>query len=1203
MMAVDRPKPSLIAARPALVVGAAMVLGAALVVAALVWDRAPTRAQRRSRITDAVDVVTPAPLNDEELRSEGVTLRQERVALESGAWVQVADDQGRLQQRYRARRLDPEPDRWMRMEQPHAVMYPSEGRVVTMRADHGRARIPKRALQSGRLTGNVEIRMYRGRDGGKVIFSGDEPVGPPALVVRSDEAHFDEVLGEIRCEGWVDVVADEVREVGGRTEQRTITFKGEDLLIGVDPAERTIERLVVERPVGPITITKRVAGVSSPSPEVAASQRPSHAVPVEGAPVASVASVASVAGVEAVTPSSPESDPASSGPSGTAIATTAGASTATTPSPSAPAASAATESQRVYRLTLHDHVVIRRIAAGKESIVRGDRLVALFTLAGSGLRDAFAQVSPALPDIANATSLRVDDADTLAPLSVPEWLRVPWPGRVALLAFAAPPASDDEIVTINYEGRLVMLPVDDGTDALPSADDVILRIESLERGGRGFVEVEDVRTLARARCDRLVYLSADESVELEGSTRQPLQVDSPRLSLEGGRFRFDRRSGHGELPGRGRMRLGDREPVSSADASAAASPSGQDSLRPKEVLPPMREVEITWTDRLDIELEDESKKSRIKSAHFKGNVKVDHDDFAFASREMRVEFEPSDAGEGDVSISKIIALGRARATRLSNEGSLVADAIQLRMKQDGQGRPVPLEMRARGEVEAVEKTQTLWSDDLLVKFEPRAAAGDATAAAARDDRSALPLGAEMGEVEVTTVLAGTLREMADDDGAASTDARPDGGVQVLLRDGARVFAHRLDGNARDRRVKLEGPDVMIVQKNVVADGLMHLDIDEGKGTITAQGPGRFRHFRQPIVDDMPSPRTRPAPTGPVSMEAKWSESMKFNDRANAGGGSIDLEGDVRVRASRTDREFSALDAKVVQIDLRNDPRAKATTAMPTRVAGDATETPGSATDAGGKAAPSTESGLIASGTRSIERLIAKDHARLESQTWPTDERVGRPRLFRVTGDHVEYDTLTGEAKVVGNGTLLVHDESERGGAGGAEARGSSRFKWGSTMDMVRLGAASQEFLITMNDGVEVIHQGLNDADSMTLTCRTLETTVRRPGFGDPGRAAAPPNPMTGELASSAGVDLGGPAEVRRVRGLGQVFVRAPEADIECEEFDYDLRTQIAQLKARDGRLVTVLRRDSPTPIRAASVIWDRATGKMTIQSGSGAISR
>ena len=118
-MSGPTPSPSLIAARPGVVVAIAVGLAVVLLALAFTWEGDSSTPSRSKRIVDAVDVVVPAPLRDEELKETTSGAFQERVALESGAWVQVADEAGRLQQRYRAKRIDPEPDRWMRMEQPH----------------------------------------------------------------------------------------------------------------------------------------------------------------------------------------------------------------------------------------------------------------------------------------------------------------------------------------------------------------------------------------------------------------------------------------------------------------------------------------------------------------------------------------------------------------------------------------------------------------------------------------------------------------------------------------------------------------------------------------------------------------------------------------------------------------------------------------------------------------------------------------------------------------------------------------------------------------------------------------------------------------------------------------------------------------------------------------------------------------------------
>ena len=49
------------------------------------------------------------------------------------------------------------------------------------------------------------------------------------------------------------------------------------------------------------------------------------------------------------------------------------------------------------------------------------------------------------------------------------------------------------------------------------------------------------------------------------------------------------------------------------------------------------------------------------------------------------------------------------------------------------------------------------------------------------------------------------------------------------------------------------------------------------------------------------------------------------------------------------------------------------------------------------------------GDRVISRIVARDHAKLESRTWETDDHEGKPRVLYVAGDHVAYDDRRVEA--------------------------------------------------------------------------------------------------------------------------------------------------------------------------------------------------
>ncbi|MHC4832994.1 MAG: hypothetical protein ACYTFH_03675, partial [Planctomycetota bacterium] len=120
------------------------VLGAvavAVAVLAVAWslDRSDGR-QVRDRVDPSTitDLVAPDPLSDRERASidgtggAGVLARPTSVALTEGGWIEVADDEGRLRQRYAADRMDPRPDGWVDMVEPRAVVFGRTGQVTTL---------------------------------------------------------------------------------------------------------------------------------------------------------------------------------------------------------------------------------------------------------------------------------------------------------------------------------------------------------------------------------------------------------------------------------------------------------------------------------------------------------------------------------------------------------------------------------------------------------------------------------------------------------------------------------------------------------------------------------------------------------------------------------------------------------------------------------------------------------------------------------------------------------------------------------------------------------------------------------------------------------------------------------------------------------------------------------------------------------------
>ena len=493
---------------------------------------------------------------------------------------------------------------------------------------------------------------------------------------------------------------------------------------------------------------------------------------------------------------------------------------------------------------------------------------------------------------------------------------------------------------------------------------------------------------------------------------------------------------------------------------------------------------------------------------------------------------------------------------LANQAGLALRAkdVDMDLVKDALGRTTPKQLVATGAVEATNVAQTLWCDALRAQFESTQAGAAPRSANASDPA--------LGPSEVTRVDA-------------------DHGVQIQLKDGARVFADGMIAFPPKGLADLRGPGLSIIRGGVMIDAIPSLSVNDRNRTAESPGGGRARSWQAPIVAaELQGKIELPAAlAAKPEMDAQWKGQMTFTDRAQ-NGAVLDLAKDVRIRAEPRPEEFDALDAQTVHLEL--DRRPSAGGALATAVQANAP------TPAGGDIRP--------------RRLIATGDARMENQVWLNADRSGEPRLFQVRGQTIDYDAVTGEASVPSAGSVLVNvpaggsldpkaqqnrtrDQSVPGGG----IEGISRFRWGSAMNLKRL--VDEKFLMSMDQSVELVRAGPKKSDTLTLTCDRLEATLER-------RIENDSNPKAG---TQPAFNLGGSSEVQRVRGIGRCFIRTPDYDVECEEFDYNVVTQIAEMRARPGRLVNVLPKGQGTPLRAAAMTWDLQSGRIQIRSGSGTI--
>jgi hypothetical protein len=1127
--------------RPLLLIAIGVL--AAVVLVAMVWrlDRT-TETSKRRRLVDLDRIVVPTSPTDDELQAPATEIDRDTIAsLREGASVQVADETGRLAQEYGAARIDPLPDEWIAMTTPWARFHPRNGRLVEMTARDGTLRVPDRAIESGRLEGDVRIRIYEAEGAGN-----DATTRVPSVEIEAELAEYDAATGRLDSPGRI------------RVRTADASFEGEDLRVVFGTDGATIERLTVERALGPIEI-RRMAAIedasSSPGSRTATPSRPSDR------------NTGKVADPAAARPLKDSSDADAWRARGDAPAPTP----SSPPSPVRP--------QDVYRVVLDRDVVIERLAvadagASVGSRIEGDRMTLLLSLASGGMDDAFADCGDAVRPPA-----------TIGPTDTGRAVIAAAPTRAALVSSIAMSAvgqdtdtgRDAGLVRVHFAGRLVMTPAPDEASQLADADDARLVVEGVD--GRG-ITLHDDRQQAEGEAARLEYRVATSRVDLIGDDAHPLSLRSPRFTLTGGRFWMDRSTNVGGLVGPGSMtfdtdgaaavqaawhageegiRRGVAEgvisdPILVAFAAAAQTHIADDEPTADPDAPPR--LEIVWEGGVDLDFQDGASDARLKQARFRGDVRVEGDEFKLGSQNLVVDFAESGAND---DIERILATGNARVDRVGEVGSLEASAIDLGLTRTEDGRTIPRELIAQGGVAASDPSQTLWTDRLVVRFRPTPVAPDGRPgtdppAAGRGLAGGLAPEASVGEVEIHTVLA--------------TD-----GVQVRLDEGARVFADRLDGDASAGTLELQGSDVMIVRGNVVADRMREIRLDESNRSVRSPGPGRFRYFDEVVVPDETTRIDRPQPPIRTSLAATWKEAMAYRQDPDGSRGRLDLDGDVRVRSTPDERTSDRLDARSVSLDLVHG--------------------------AGGVRADRRDGDLLANrGDTTVERLVARGDAVLESREWKDAAKTGDPKLFRVTGNLVDYRVDTGEATVEGEGGLLVHEpepsprrRAEAPVEAGFGVDGTTRFRWKRGMTMSR--EAEGRYLVVMDEDVEVLHAGLGVEDQMTLTGRRLEVVVDR----------VQPMPDARPARRSEGIELGGPAEILRVRGIGAVFVRTPEHDVECEEFDYNVDTGIAILRAAPGRVVTVRSKSANTPIRAERVQWDMRSGKLRILGGEGGVAR
>jgi lipopolysaccharide export system protein LptA len=638
----DLPRPVLARSSPAIrasqfrrlvLILCGILLAAALLVVFLNLDGpgGEQAALRDEPPEEEIEEYHPLPI-DGDGEGRAASSQGPEVIFESGAWVEFADEAGQLVQKYRADHMEPLADGLIDLLNPVAVMFLSQGRVLTIEGNFCRAkrRSDNDIIETGRISGDVRIRMFEPNGDSPPSYTTDSP----SVYIETEDAEFDNLSGEIVCTG----------EVMVRTD--TFEFFGRHLVARYDD-ENGLQYLRTDETVRPIRI-------AATSVESADSKGPRSEV-AEGA-------------VEVVWP-------------GAARASQDGADRAGQDPQrrrrERPGSSASDEMQ-LYRATFEINVHIWRgheMESLAPQVVLGDELRAIFTMEHSRLGEEESAISAqpmnwhgdfnwramvATAALAATQESSQDDRDAIMP----------------------PPSPDD--LHITHDGPLTIVPIDDSTIVLADEDDLYLEIPGAP------ATLIDREADSVATSGLITYQASSDQAVLHSDAARSLHIESPELVADGDRFEYGFSTDLGAFVGPGTMRLYRRPDESGEDAAPSPvermpalamawtdrvdlrmTPRGEDGESSRE----SRLEEAVFTgqvsavedrfamksDRLKVDFDTESaERDQIEFIESNGAVDVqglDERGGRMHSHDMRIDFEPDESGQRRAS--RMTALGDA----------------------------------------------------------------------------------------------------------------------------------------------------------------------------------------------------------------------------------------------------------------------------------------------------------------------------------------------------------------------------------------------------------------------------------------------------------------------------------------------------------------------------------------------------------------
>ena len=472
-----------------------------------------------------------------------------------------------------------------------------------------------------------------------------------------------------------------------------------------------------------------------------------------------------------------------------------------------------------------------------------------------------------------------------------------------------------------------------------------------------------------------------------------------------------------------------------------------------------------------------------------------------------------------------------------------------------------------GEVTLADEGSTVDCETLTVHFAPDAEGGSSpTVAVATGQVKASSDTQTMWSDSVRVTFISSDGETTNDGsmfkGTKADKMLANGDVQVMLDDGGRAYCDTLKGNISQDIAVLEGNVVIAYKRMLMNRGdfaTLMLNRSSGKGRWNGAGQALFldspidvspnHRIKRPDVD--PKEETTEANIN-ISMRANWKKSMHIDRTFNNQAGAVDLAGSVDVRSKRTPLDRSQMSGEDLRLEFELlDAKEEYT-------------------------------------ERQLKKVIAKNDAKIEHRAWEAQSLESPPVVYYIGGNHIEFDAVTLETLAVGIGELVLRDpripnkELHQSSLAG---RGTTRFTWDKKLKTTKL--STNLYRIEMNGNVQMLHKSLDGSIGM-LTSENIEAI-----------AVDPDQVKTNEDGTSEltmrGMDL------QQLIATGTVYVATESRTVDCDTFDYNLRTGIANLSSDPQKSVAILTQGSPYPVRAESIVWnmDPAIDTITIRGLQG----